>query len=161
MTLCKKPRRPEIVQKRMLLTSKKPTKSLHQTANPLTSTGSAQRRFLASVELRRGRGGMEMKNKIRIKRFEAGSLFKLVFISILMLLLPFSILMGIFSLFGAETIMWNNKPITGIAGLIVSPFLGLFVSIIFSIFVWVVLFIGLWIYSKFKSIELEFIGPEE
>jgi len=101
-----------------------------------------------------------MKNKIRIKRLKAGSLFRLLFIGNFMFFIPFSILMGIFSLFGAETVEWNNHPITGIAGLITSPFIGLFITIIFSIFFWAAMFVGLWIYSKFKSIELEFISAE-
>ena len=102
-----------------------------------------------------------MRSKIRIKQLEARSLFKLVFIGSSMCIIPFSVLMGIFSLFGAGTIEWNNRPITGIAGLIASPLLGLFATIMFSVFSWVVLFLGLWLYSKFKSIELEFISPEE
>ena len=102
-----------------------------------------------------------MKSRIRIKRLKAGSLFKLIFIGNFMFLIPFSILMGMFSLFGADTVKWNNQPIRGIAGLIASPFVGLFITIIFSILFWAAMFVGLWIYSKFKSIELEFISPEE
>lgn len=101
-----------------------------------------------------------MENKIKIKRLKPGSLFKLIFIGYAIILIPFSILCGISSLFGMGTVTWNNQPITGIPGLIASPFIGIFLTILFSILGWIGLCIGLWIYSKFKNIELEFIPAE-
>ena len=98
-----------------------------------------------------------MSNKIVVRRLRGGTLFKLIFIGSLTFFLPFFLLMGVLALFGAPTITWNEQPLTGLPGLISSPFMGLLTALLFSAFGWVTIFIGLWIYSRFKHIELEYI----
>lgn len=102
-----------------------------------------------------------MSKKLRIQRLRGGTLFKIIFIGNFLFFIPFSILMGILSFFGAATVTWNEQPLTGFAGLIASPFIGVFIALLFSVFLWVSIFIGLWLYSKFKPIELEYIPVSE
>ncbi len=98
--------------------------------------------------------------KIRAKKLSKGSLFKLIFIGFSLSLLPFILLCGIASIFGAHTIRVNNKAITGIMGLAASLILYPISCIIFSSITWVGCALGLWIYSKFRKIELEFSDAE-
>ena len=101
-----------------------------------------------------------MENKITIKRLKPKSIFKLVFIGNAVVLIPFAVLCGFMGLFGMGTITWNDKPMTGIPGLIASPFIGAFMVVISSILGWIVLCLGLWFYSKYKNIDLEYIPVE-
>ena len=80
-----------------------------------------------------------MSNKIVVRRLRGGALFKLIFIGSLGFYLPFFLLMGVFALFGAPTINWNEQPLTGLPGLILSPFMGLFVALFF---------LGVWLVSN-------------
>jgi uncharacterized metal-binding protein len=100
-----------------------------------------------------------VQNKIRIKHLKGSSLFKLISIGNIIFFVPFSIITGISTYFGIgkAIITWKGKPLTGIAGLVASPFFGLFVGLVISAFLWVAIFVGLWIYTKFKPLELEFI----
>ena len=100
-----------------------------------------------------------VQNKIRIKHLKGISLFKLISIGNIIFFIPFSIVTGIFNYFGIgkATITWKGQPLTGIAGLVASPFLGLFLAVIISAFLWVAIFVGLLIYTKFRPLELEFV----
>ena len=100
-----------------------------------------------------------MQNKIQIKHLRGISLFKLISIGNIIFFVPFSIVTGIFNYFGIgkAIITWKEKPLTGVAGLVASPFFGLFLALVISAFLWVAIFVGLWIYTKFKPLELEFI----
>jgi hypothetical protein len=89
-----------------------------------------------------------------------GSLLKLLFIGFCTTILPFILLCGIASAFGAHTVFVNRKPVTGTEGLIVSLVLGPLACTLFTAFAWVGFAIGLWIYSKFSPIELEFVDAE-
>jgi len=102
-----------------------------------------------------------MSETLRIQRLRGGTLFKVIFIGNCLFFIPFSVLMGILSFFGAATLKWNGQPLAGFAGLIASPFIGVFITLLVSAFLWVSTFIGLWLYSKFKPIELEYIPVSE
>jgi hypothetical protein len=103
-----------------------------------------------------------MRNEtLRIQRLRGGTLFKIIFIGNSLFFIPFSVLMGILSFFGAATIRWNEQPLTGFAGFVASPYIGVFITLLFSAFLWVSTFIGLWLYSKFRPIELEYIAVSD
>lgn len=84
----------------------------------------------------------------------AGTTFKIVAIGMLVTFIPFSVLMGCFALFGANTITWNNQNIYGIKAIIASPFIGLFIAVIFTLILGSAMAFGLWVYSKFKPLTL-------
>lgn len=95
-----------------------------------------------------------MFQEIAVQRLSAGSIFKLVAIGTSVTFIPFSVLMGCFALFGANTVTWNNESIHGITGLLASPFIGIFISLIFTLFLGSFIALGLWVFSKFRPITL-------
>lgn len=99
--------------------------------------------------------------KISAKNISKKSLFKLLFQSIGFGLMAFSFLMGIFALFGFETVAWNDEYFTGIQGLLLSLPLGLFVGLIFTCFMWLIGILGLWINSYFKGVTIIFKNVSE
>ena len=90
------------------------------------------------------------------KGLAPGSLFKVILIGLGFSLGFFVILMGIFSLFGAETIRIHGTPITGIRGLAYSIFFAPIIVFGASVLNWLVLFPGNWIYTRFWLITLRF-----
>ena len=63
-------------------------------------------------------------------------------------------LMGLFALFGAGTLSWNDKPVTGISGLLAGPFIGVFIGGCFVALWGSMCVLGLWIYSRFFSFTI-------
>jgi hypothetical protein len=61
-------------------------------------------------------------------------------------MIAFAVINGVFALFGAHTIHWGGQPVTGIAGLIASPFIGALIAGMFCVFGWFVITIGLWLH---------------
>jgi hypothetical protein len=92
--------------------------------------------------------------EITVQRISAGTLFKLAGLGLAFTLIPFSTLMGCFALFGASTVTWNQQPLTGVAGLLASPFIGIFLAGLFTIFLGSCMSIGLWLYSGFRPLTL-------
>lgn len=70
-------------------------------------------------------------------------------------MIVFSVINGVFALFGANTIRWNGQAITGIAGLIASPFIGAFIAGMFCVFGWFAITTGLWLH-RFVSPSFRF-----
>ena len=99
--------------------------------------------------------------EISAKNISKKSLFKLLFQSIGYGLMAFCVLMGIFSLFGFETVAFNEQYYTGISGLLVSLPLGLFMGLLFTCFMWLIGILGLWINSYFKGVTIVFKGVSE
>jgi hypothetical protein len=95
-----------------------------------------------------------MFEEITVRRVSAGTLYKLVAIGSSITFVLFSIIMGCFALFGFHTVTWNHHPLTGISGLVASPFIGLFIAAIFTIFLGSGMAFGLWLYSKFRPVTL-------
>jgi Na+/H+-dicarboxylate symporter len=65
-------------------------------------------------------------------------------------MIVFAVINGVFALFGANTVHWNGQAVTGIAGLIASPFIGAFIAGMFCVFGWFAITIGLWL-NRFVS----------
>ncbi len=101
-----------------------------------------------------------MQKSIIIKRFTAGSLFKIVAIGCSISLIGFAVLMGFFALLGAHTVHWNRESLTGIAGLIASPFIGLFLAALFTVFGWLGFALSFWLFSLFGRLRVDYIADE-
>lgn len=102
-----------------------------------------------------------MSQAIEIKRLSTGTVFKIMLIGGLCSLIPFSVLMGILSLFGASTVTWNNQPLTGWHGLIAAPFIGVFIALLSAGFFGLFIAAGLWLYAKFKPLTLHYHATGE
>jgi hypothetical protein len=98
--------------------------------------------------------------RIRARRLANGSLFKLIFVGASISLLPFFILCGIASIFGANTVRLNDAPVTGPVGLMAALVMYPVFALGFSCVAWLIGAFGLWIYSKFRFLELELIDAE-
>jgi hypothetical protein len=95
-----------------------------------------------------------MFKRIEVARLSVGSVYKTVAIGTFSCIVPFCTLMGLFALFGAKTLAWNNHPVTGISGLFAGPFIGVFIGGCVVALWGSACAIGLWIYSKFFSFTI-------
>ena len=95
-----------------------------------------------------------MVEQIEIKRLTTGTVFKLLFIGSACTLIPFSLLMGVLSVFDASTVTWNGRHLTGFSGLLASPLIGAMLALVFSGFFGLCISVGLWVYSYFKPLTL-------
>jgi hypothetical protein len=101
------------------------------------------------------------QHTIVIKRFTVGSLFKIVSIGCGISLFGFSLLMGIFALFGAHTVHSNRGSVTGAAGLMEAVFLGAILAGAFTIVGWIGFALSFWLFSKFSSLKLDYIADKK
>jgi hypothetical protein len=69
---------------------------------------------------------------------------------------PFGFLMGIFALFGFNTVHYIGEPVVGIQGLITGIVGGIFLAGLITGFAATFGFFGLIIYSKFRPITLDY-----
>ena len=97
-----------------------------------------------------------MFETLEIRRFSFGTIYKILAIASSFSLVPVAVLMGLFAFFGAPTIVWNGQHLTGLMGLIASPFVGIMLALIFTGFLGTLFACGLWLYSKFGSLEIEY-----
>ncbi|MEQ9000693.1 MAG: hypothetical protein RID53_29855 [Coleofasciculus sp. B1-GNL1-01] len=101
-----------------------------------------------------------MKHQLEIKRLTIGTTFKLVAFGLLFSIVPFSILMGLLSLFGLSTVTWNDEHVTGISGLLVSPLIGVFVALFFTLCLGIFMSFGLWLFSTKQNMKLHYISKD-
>ena len=95
-----------------------------------------------------------MFTEITVQRLSAGTLFKLAGLGLAISLVPFTLVLGVFAFFGASTVTWDQRQLTGWTGLIVSPFIGAFLAALFTMFLGCCMTLGLWLYSKFQPLTL-------
>ena len=98
--------------------------------------------------------------KIRARKLTKGSLFKVLFIGFATSFFPFILICGIASLFGASTVTVNDRPVTGIMGLVAALIMYPIFCLIFPSMMWLGYAFGLWVYSWFRKIEIEFVEGE-
>jgi len=96
---------------------------------------------------------------LQVRKLSLGTVYKLTALGFLFSMVPFAVLMGLFAAFGAETLSWNDQPVTGLTGLIASPFIGLFIALLFSALLGTAMALGLWVYSWFGTLTLEYREP--
>ena len=88
------------------------------------------------------------------------SLFKLLFIGLSFGFLVFFLMCGIAAIFGAETVRWEETPITGFSGLLLALAMWPIFSFFFAGFIWIFSILGLWIYSFMRPLKVVFKGVE-
>jgi hypothetical protein len=101
-----------------------------------------------------------MQKSIIIRRFTVGTLFKIVALGCSIFLMSFAVLMGVFASLGAHTLHWNREAVTGVSGLVLSPFLGATLTVIFTLFGWLGFAVSFWIFSKFGRLRVDYICDE-
>lgn len=95
-----------------------------------------------------------MFKEILVRRLSTGTIFKLAAIVVGTTMFPLILLVGIFSIFGAEIVTVNGYYVTGPFGFLVALLIGLIVMFVQIGFLGLFMVIGLWIFSKIKPITL-------
>ncbi len=98
--------------------------------------------------------------KAYIRRIQFSSLFKMCFLGGLVLIGPFMLLCGIAALFGAHTIEFNGRYVTGMFGfiqsLIMIPVFAAGMALCFGS----ICYVGIRVAGRFFSLELAFLRSE-
>ena len=95
-----------------------------------------------------------MDRKIMARGISAGSLYKILFIGYAFSVGLLITLMGIFSLFGFETVHIEGVPATGLKGLVAAVTAAGVISLVFSFLNWLFILIGNWVYTRFRPYEI-------
>jgi hypothetical protein len=100
-----------------------------------------------------------MKNTktLDVDRIRGASVIKLILLGSTTSWILVTSVCGVAALFGAEVIQWNGQYVTGMKGLIASPFIGAFVGILFGLFSAAFTYLGLRFYSLFRGISVEYV----
>ena len=102
-----------------------------------------------------------MTKVLKVKRLRGTSIFKLILTGNM---IGLGLLCAIFSLpacFGVEILAWNGQYVTGPVALLAGPLIGVFLGLLFGMFVAAFVYVGLRFYSRFRSLELEYIPTDE
>jgi hypothetical protein len=108
-----------------------------------------------------GEGGIALIKSIEVTRFAAGSLFKIVTVGCGISTFGFAVLMGVLALFGAHTVRMNQDYVTGLGGFLLSLVIGLVIAAISTIFAWLGFLFGFWVFSRFRSLRIDYISSDE
>jgi hypothetical protein len=95
-----------------------------------------------------------MDRKITAKGLSAGSLYKILFIGHAFSMGLLIVCMGVFSLFGFETVHIEGVPAVGLKGLLTAIVVAAVFSLVFSFLNWLFILIGNWVYTRFRSYEI-------
>lgn len=98
---------------------------------------------------------------ITVRRFRTGSVFRLVAAGAFGSLVPFFVIMGVLAAFGMNSLHWNNEPVYGFKGLLLSPLFGILAAAIVTMIAGVGFAFGLWLYSKFRPLNLRYIPAHD
>jgi hypothetical protein len=103
-----------------------------------------------------------MKNTetLEVARLRGASIFKLIVLGSAIGCALITLVFGFAALFGIGAVQLNAQYVTGIRGLLVSPFIGAFVGLIFGLFSAVFTYVGLRFYSLFRGLSLEYVPSE-
>lgn len=96
---------------------------------------------------------MEFK-KISATRISTGTVYKLWFVGLLTVMLPFGTLAGVLAAFGFNTVTWNGQLLHGFSGLVGGTFIGVFFPVLATSIFGSVSALGLWLFSKFRPISV-------
>ena len=107
---------------------------------------------------------LESSMEVIAHKISKRSYFKLLFIGLSLGFLVFFMFCGIAALFGAETVKWEETPVTGFPGLLLALAMWPFFSFTFAGFIWCFSIFGLWIYSFIRPLKITFkdvVSPKE
>ncbi|MCX4186646.1 hypothetical protein [Methylophaga sp. OBS4] len=104
---------------------------------------------------------MRNTETLHIARIRGASIVKLILLGSTIGWALLTSIFGIAALFGVEVVQWNDQYVTGIKGLIVSPFIGAIVGVLFGLFSAIFTYVGLRIYSLFRGFSVEYIPASD
>jgi hypothetical protein len=96
--------------------------------------------------------------RITVKRFKAGSMFKLVFVATGAIFFPLIVFFGVLAFFGAKTVSVSGEHVTGFKGLVAALILAPIFTLIVSLFAWIGAYLGIRVLGYVKPIRLEYVS---
>jgi len=93
---------------------------------------------------------------ITAQAISKGSVFKIYFIGLTVGFFILFMSFGIAAIFGANTVIWDDEPVTGSKGFVTAMLIWPFFSLIFTVLMWLVSILGLWLYSLVRPITINF-----
>lgn len=93
---------------------------------------------------------------ILVRRLRTGSVYRLSAIGAVFGCVPLFALLGILASAGLVNLTWNNEVVTGARALVVGPIMGAIFALLCTAIFGSSLAFGLWIYSKFRTLCLEY-----
>jgi hypothetical protein len=97
-----------------------------------------------------------MFTTVAVKRISVGSVYKLFAVGLAFGMVPLGLFFGVLAFFGANTVTWNGRHLTGIAGLFGGPLIGVFLSLLFTALVGSLCAFGLWLYSLLRPLQISY-----
>lgn len=97
---------------------------------------------------------MATVREMTVRRLTAGSVFKIVAIGLACSIIPMAFLVGALAMFGASTVMLNQRAVTGIAALFLTPLAGAMTVLMLTLLLGSTLALGLWLFSRFRPLTL-------
>ena len=104
---------------------------------------------------------MTTAQTLTVARLRGATLFKLILLGSTIGGTLITFALGFFALFGVEILYWNGRPVTGITGLVSSPFLGAFLGFLLGVFCAAFSYVGLRVYALFRNVTLEYVVAGE
>ena len=95
-----------------------------------------------------------MERLLTIKGIRAGSLFKILLIGHAFSFGLVIVSMGIFSLFGYETVYIGDVPAVGPKELISALLAATLFTVMFAFVNWVFVFVGNWLFTRFRPYDI-------
>lgn len=96
--------------------------------------------------------------EVTFKKISKGSLFKLLATGLFTGFFVMFTVFGVAALFGADTVKWNDVPVHGFSGFLLSWALWFVFSLFFTVFNWLICILGLWLFSFKQNLTLKFKG---
>lgn len=103
---------------------------------------------------------MKQTETLDVSRLRGATIAKLIILGSVIGCTLITTVFGIAGLFGAETVQWNGQYLTGLKGMLASPFVGAFIGIIFGMFTASLAYIGLRVFSLFSDVSIEYVPTD-
>ncbi|MBP6346321.1 hypothetical protein AB8Q18_01455 [Neisseriaceae bacterium CLB008] len=93
---------------------------------------------------------------LTVRRLSVPTLYKLLLIGLLSALLPISLIIAGFALFGFQVLSFNGQYITGPIALIAAPLWAVMMTALLTLFMGTLMALGLWLYARFRPLHLHY-----
>jgi hypothetical protein len=115
----------------------------------------ANRCLVADLRRQPSSWGAAMKS-IVVRKLRTATVYKLVATGAVFGLVPVFVVFGVLGAMGLSTLTWNGQPVTGPRAIIAGPLMGVMFALICTALFGSAIALGLWIYSKFRTLNLEY-----
>ena len=95
-----------------------------------------------------------MERMITSRGIKAGSLYKVLFIGHAFSFGLLMVCMGVFSLFGYETVSIDSVPAVGLKGLLTAVMAAALFAVVLAFINWIFVFTGNWVFTRFRSYDI-------